>query len=252
MKNIVTPFIFFVVFLVFCVFLRASVGNEFVFTQLKHDGIWDPYPGISSRIMGMVKKMTNIPFSVDRKVVTLSDPDLFESSFLVVSGSGALAFNPEEKKNLKLFIDRGGLVFFDDTLAEPKGAFSRSVRSILKDLYPDRSFVSLSSDHPLFRSFFLLKNGAGRKMSQKYLEGIEVESGLGGESRTAVVYSGNDLLGSWMRDNLGQYTYECVPGGEFQRWESLKLTINLIYFSLTGTYKRDAIHQPFIERKLGT
>ena len=42
------------------------------------------------------------------------------------------------------------------------------------------------------------------------------------------------------------------PGGEAQRWESIKLTLNVIYFSLTGTYKKDAIHQPFIEMKLGS
>jgi len=53
-----------------------------------------------------------------------------------------------------------------------------------------------------------------------------------------------------MKDHLGKYVYSCEPGGEAQRWETFKLTINLIYFSITGTYKKDAIHQPFIEKKL--
>jgi hypothetical protein len=58
-------------------------------------------------------------------------------------------------------------------------------------------------------------------------------------------------MGAWIKDNLGQYVYSCEPGGEAQRWESFKLALNVVYFSLTGTYKKDAIHQPFIEKKLG-
>jgi hypothetical protein len=35
-----------------------------------------------------------------------------------------------------------------------------------------------------------------------------------------------------------------------QRAEAFKWTVNLVVYSLTGTYKTDAIHQPFLEQKL--
>ncbi|MCB4755646.1 MAG: DUF4159 domain-containing protein [Elusimicrobia bacterium] len=231
--------------------LQAGTGNNFIYTQLKYDGAWDPYPQINQKIDEMVRSMTNIPIGPDRKVVTLTDPALFEIPFLLVKGNSEFRVSPPEKRRLKQFIDQGGFVFFDDTLAEPKGPFARSIRALMAELYPDRSFQQLPMDHALFRSFFLLRNVAGRRISEKYFEGLDVGGRAGGEGRTAVVYSPNDLLGAWMKDQLGQYVYSCEPGGETQRWEAFKLTINVIYFSLTGTYKRDAVHQPFIERKLG-
>jgi hypothetical protein len=137
-------------------------------------------------------------------------------------------------------------------LAESRGLFSGSVRTLIGELYPDKSFRKLSIDHALFRSFFLLRNVAGRRISEKALEGLDVGGTGGGEGRTAVVLCSNDLMGAWAKDTLGQYLFTCEPGGEAQRWEAMKLTLNVIYFSLTGTYKKDAVHQPFIEQKLGT
>jgi hypothetical protein len=200
----------------------------------------------------MIRSMTNIPMVPERKIVRLSDPGLFESPFLLVKGSAALRLSKDDKSHLKQFIDRGGFVFFDDTLGDPRGEFSKSVRATLGELYPDRSLQKLSADHAVFRSFFLMRNAAGRRMADKQLEGLDIGGGAGGEGRTAVIYSANDMEGAWVRDNFGKYAYPCEPGGEPQRWETFKLTLNIIYFALTGTYKKDAIHQPFIERKLGT
>jgi len=226
-------------------------GNKFVYTQLKHDGAWDPYPLVHQNVLDMVKRMTNIPFQEERSIVTLSDPELFKSPFIIMKGNSRVKFSPKEKENLKTYINRGGFLFIDDTLAEPEGEFSQSIRLLLKELFPNHSFQLLSKDHALYRAFFLLRNVAGRRISKKYLEGLDVGGQGGGEGRTAIVYCPNDLLGAWMKDRLGKYAFSCEPGGEKQRWESFKLTLNVIYFSLTGTYKRDAVHQPFIERKLG-
>ena len=38
--------------------------------------------------------------------------------------------------------------------------------------------------------------------------------------------------------------------GENQRLQAMKLTVNIIMYALTGTYKLDAIHSPFIKEKL--
>lgn len=233
-------------------FLPAGSGNRFVYGQLRHDGAWDPYPSVHERVFETVRGMTNIPVDPARRVLALKDDALYETPFLLVKGSAALRFTADEKVRLKRYIDRGGFVFFDDTLADARGPFAVSIRSLMAELYPDRPFQKLAMDHALFRSFFLLRSVGGRRIVERQLEGLEIGGAQGGQGRTAAVYCPNDLLGAWMQDNLGQYSYACEPGGEAQRWESFKLTVNLIYFSLTGTYKKDAIHQPFIELKLGS
>ena len=75
-------------------------------------------------------------------------------------------------------------------------------------------------------------------------------AGVDWAGKTVVLYSQNDLLGAWAKDPLGKYLYECVPGGEVQRMEARKLTLNIIMYSLTGSYKADAVHQPFILQKM--
>lgn len=230
--------------------VMAGDGNRFVWAQLQYDGDWNPYPGVAAIVQDMVRTMTNIPLSASTRFLKLSDPKIFEFPILLVKGNARLQFSSEEKANLKSYIERGGFVFFDDTLADRQSAFAQSIRSILEEIFPSWSLRPLQADHAVYRSFFLLRKGAGRRMEGRFLEGLDLEGNSGGERRTAVIYCPFDLLGAWVKDPMGKYAFACEPGGEAQRWEAFKLTINVIYFSLTGTYKKDAVHQPFIERKL--
>jgi hypothetical protein len=198
----------------------------------------------------MVKSYTNIPFYGERKIISLNDAALLENPFLVVKGNSSFNFSSTEKIRFKTFVDRGGLVFFDDTLADPNSAFKKSIDALMAELYPEKRMVPLPIDHAVYRSFFLLRSASGRKVKEKQLMGLTLGGVGGGEGRTAVLYSPNDVLGAWAKDPMGNYSFTCEPGGEAQRWDAFKITINIIYFSLTGTYKKDAIHQPFLERKL--
>jgi len=119
-----------------------------------------------------------------------------------------------------------------------------SFRKELTIIFPEKKLFKLPNDHPVYRSFYLLRGVGGRRLTNNYLEGIEIAG------RTALIYSQNDLVGAWAKDRLGNYLWECSPGGENQRFEAQKLTQNIIMYSVTGTYKSDSIHQPFIEQKL--
>jgi hypothetical protein len=79
---------------------------------------------------------------------------------------------------------------------------------------------------------------------------FDLPEGLELDGRMALVYSQNDLIGAWAKDLFGNYVHDCPPGGEPQRWNAQKLTVNLIIYSVTGNYKTDMIHHPFIEEKM--
>ncbi len=132
----------------------------------------------------------------------------------------------------------------DDTSGGLSYGFERSIKRELEVLFPGQKLKKVPVAHALFRSFYLLRQVGGRRISHPYLEALEIGEGIG------VIYSSNDLLGVWSRDSLGNWLKECIPGGEPQRLEGMKLMLNLVIFSMTGTYKSDKIHQPFIERKL--
>ncbi|OGS24483.1 MAG: hypothetical protein A2297_00740 [Elusimicrobia bacterium RIFOXYB2_FULL_48_7] len=223
----------------------ASQVNRLVFTQLQYDGAWDPYPGEYPDILNFLALTTSIEPAAERRVVKISDDLLFSSPLILMLNNGRFSgFSQSEREILRRFLSGGGILFIEDSTGGKFTDFDRKIRKELELILPDKRLAKLSKEHAVLRSFYLLRGVAGRYITNNYLEGIEISG------RTAVIYSQNDIFGAWVRDRFGNYFLECVPGGENQRFEAQKLTINLFVFSAAGTYKNDFIHKKFIEEKL--
>ena len=205
--------------------------------------------GVADSIRGEVLKALAAATSVDpdmaRKKVRLSDPALFEEPFLVLSCSKApVALNYDEARNLHLYLAAGGTLFANDASGLRKSPFSLWLTRALEFSLPDAALKPAAREHPLFKSFFMSVAPGGRFDLEREPSAAE----YGG--RYAVIFSRNDLLGVWPRDALGRYLYEPSPGGARQRREGEKLTLNIIIYALTGSYKQDAVHQPYIMQRL--
>jgi len=228
--------------------LPAEQRDRFVFSQFRYKGgDWDPYPTAYKEILHYLTTTTSVKAQRARRELSLNAPELFFSPFLYMSGQEEFAsFTRQEIENLKRYLFCGGLLFIDDASGGKNLDFDRAVRREMEKLFPDSRLKRLPPDHAVFRSFYLSPSVVGRRVGNPYLESIDIDG------QTVVIYSQNDLGGAWVRDRLGNWLYECVPGGELQRLEAMKLFLNIIIYSLTGTYKRDAIHQPYIQQKLKT
>jgi hypothetical protein len=227
--------------------IGAESGNRFVFAQLKvpgDPGRWDPYPLASRDILAFLQQTTSVKVQEERRVLSLSDPALFQSPFLLYSGFGSFSWNPEEREILKRYLSGGGFLLVEDRAGEKNGSFDHAFRREIKKVFPDKDLSVIPMDHAVFRSYYLLRTVGGRKLTRNALEGLELDG------RMALVYSQNDLIGAWAKDLFGNYVHDCPPGGEAQRWNAQKLTLNLIVYSVTGNYKTDMIHHPFIEEKM--
>jgi hypothetical protein len=224
---------------------RAQFADHFLWTQLKYDGTWDPYPTAPGEVLRFMTQSTSIAPIPERRVVELLDASLFESPFVVLAGrSSASDLSDEAIRRLRSYLTSGGFLWIEDTSGQRSSPFDRWVRRQLRAAVPEAELKPISTEHALFRTFFLLNSVAGRTSLAPNLEG------LSWGSRTVVVYSRNDLLGAWVKDALGAPLFPCVPGGEPQRMNAKKVTGNIIMYALTGTYKLDAVHQPFILQKL--
>jgi hypothetical protein len=219
-------------------------GNRFVFAQLKHGSQWDPYPSVWPDLSAYLVQTTSLTPWAERRVVGLDDPALYESPFVLLTGRGEVRFSDEQGESLRRFIAGGGFLLIDNAEADRAGPFARTVPPAVQKLFPGAAWEPLSRDFVAYRSFFLLRGTAGRRIADIDLRGLRVQG------RVAAIYCANDLQGAVARDQLGNYLYACEPGGDAQRVESLRLLVNLVMYSLTGTYKTDAIHQPFLEQKL--
>jgi len=223
----------------------AEYGNAFVFAQVRYRGNWDPYPYVWKDILNFLLTTTSIEVYPERVVVDLSDDKIFSLPFLIMLGRNDFSgFSRQEKENLRRFIDRGGMLFIDDSSGWSGADFSRIVQQELNQIFPEAPLRPIPPDYPIFRSYYLLRAMGGRLLVKNYLLGSTIAG------RPAIIYSYNDLLGAWARDRLGNYLWECQPGGETQRFAAQQLTLNIIMYALCGTYKADAVHQPYIQEKL--
>ncbi|UPT72609.1 MAG: DUF4159 domain-containing protein [Elusimicrobiota bacterium] len=225
--------------------LYAQQGDRFVWTQLQLGESWDPYPDAPAAVAGWLGEVTSVRAGAERRVITLGDAALFSSPFLYLGGSsGPPELRDDELRRLRQFVSGGGFLWIEDNGGGPPGSFDRWVRRELPRVLPDAELKPLPADHVLYRTFFLLKGPAGRVRVHGAVEGVE----WGG--RVAVLYTRDDALGAWARDALGRPLRACVPGGEAQRELARRLTLNVVMYSLTGSYKADAVHQSAILDKL--
>ena len=224
---------------------RGQEGDRFVWAQVRYDGAWDPYPGVHSEVLQFVNTVTSILTVPERRALSLKDPALFATPFLVLSGRETPPpLDEEELRRLRDYLVSGGFLWIEDASGQRSSAFDAWVRRTLRLIFPESDLTPVPAGHVLHRTFFLLRGVGGRLMVSGSVEGID----WGG--RLAVVYSRNDVLGAWAKDALGKPLYECAPGGEAQRLAARKLTLNIIMYALTGSYKSDAVHQPFLLEKM--
>ncbi len=226
--------------------LEAAESTPFVFAQVRYrGGDWDPRPRAATPLMEELMRRTSVHAALERRVVRLTDPELFSFPFLYMAGKYDFEpFSQDETLTLRRFLSFGGFLLADNTLGQLGYGFDRRFRAEMQRLFPGREMRKIPLTHALLRSYYLLRRIGGRVATSPYLEGIQLAE------TTPVVYCHNDLAGAWERDGLGRWSHPCVPNGEAQRRDAFHLGVNLILYSMTGNYKQDLIHVPFIRRRL--
>lgn len=194
-------------------------------------------PNAWKRLLYEVKGTTSVDCEARSILLKPEDPALFEHPFSVLIGTGGFTMPSDEGlEQIERYLSYGGFLVIDDTTASEQGPFDASVRALVERLYPTRPLGPLPSDHSVFRSFFLLKEPLGRVDLFPYLEGVT------SDNQTPLVYMRNDLSGALDRGDDGRSVNPCVPDGESQRREAIKLGINFVLYALTSNYKKDQAH----------
>jgi hypothetical protein len=219
---------------------------QFFFTQIKYQGgEWDPNPQFVEAIYEELELRTSIRANRERRILTLSDPELFFCPLLYMAGKYEFEpLTPKERETLRRFLTYGGFLLAEDTLGMKGFGFDKAFRREMNQILPNHELKRLPPDHSVYRSFYLIETLGGRQRVNPFLEGIIVDQW------TPVIYCQNDLSGAWARDRFGKWIHPCVPGGELQRASAFKAGINIIVYSLASDYKKDLVHHPFIKRRL--
>jgi hypothetical protein len=198
-----------------------------------------------AEILKALAASTSVDPDMAPKKVRLSDPALFAEPLVVLSCSRAPgAIDYDETRNLRLYLSAGGTLFANDSSGLRKSSFAAWLTRTVELALPEAKLKPAAREHPIFKSFFMSLAPGGRFDLEREPYAAEYAG------RYAVIFSRNDLPGVWTKDALGRHLYEPSPGGDRQRREGEKLTLNILVYALTGSYKQDAVHQPFIMQRL--
>lgn len=165
------------------------------------------------------------------------------------------ALDEAEAKKVNAYLAAGGTILFD--LREPTGDVSvpgyqtsgtEALRALLAGVEVP-SLMPLPPEHVLTKAFYLMQDFPGR-----YEGGAlwvdAAESGQHDGVATVIIGS-NDWAAAWAVGEEGRALYALVPGGERQREMAYRFGVNLVMYALTGNYKADQVHVPFILERLG-
>jgi hypothetical protein len=160
--------------------------------------------------------------------VDLSSDDVFDHPFVFMTGHLPVRFSDGEARNLRAYVERGGLVFIDDHSHDIDGAFHRTVVAELERVFGSGALRELPNDHELYRTFFVFEdgppatphemNGWGDGLIHEHLHAIEVGGRIG------VLYSNKDYASEW------NYHY---PNKRFLGLDNTRFAVNIVLYALT-------------------
>lgn len=220
-------------------------GNSFHWATVDLGPECSGYPDPYAEIHKFIGAVSSVQAEPAPKLVSLADARALEYPFLFLACRAAPRDLTEaELRRLRAHLASGGTLWVENTSGQASSPFDRWLRRNLRNALPESELKILPREHAVYRSFFLIRSPQGRRRVADYMEGLEWGA------RTVVFYSKNDLPGVWPVDAFGSSLYACVPGGEPQRLAGKMLTFNILMYALTGTYKQDAVHQPFLLERL--
>lgn len=201
--------------------------SDFTFCTVQYDsGDWDSAPLVPANIIDSVARYTAIRVAPTGVSVPLGSPDLFKYPLAYLTGHLPVRFTDLERRTLREYCRRGGMLFVDDHNHDVDGVFHKScTEEIARAVAP---LADLPNDHALYRAFFTFEdgppatshelNGWGDNLVHKHLQAVM----LGG--RIAVLYSSKDYSSEWgfHPDNKKFYSIDNTRFG-----------VNIVVYALT-------------------
>ena len=213
------------------------------FARLALPDLPNPRPTALRRLAWEIERRTSLVTVPEPIELRATDPELFRHPFLLISGDrGFAAPTDAEVNRLRRFLTYGGFLLIDSAEGRASGRFDESVRKLLARALPGDLPSPVAADHVVWKSFYVLRQVAGRILAAPYIEAVERDR------RLAVVYTQNDLCGALARDGFGRWEHEVVPGGESQRELAFRFAVNVVMYAFCLDYKTEQAHIDFILR----
>jgi uncharacterized protein DUF4159 len=216
---------------------NRAYNGQFVFTRIRYGtlGGWGgrggprwshDYPRADRHLPKILDEITTVDADlVGSNVYDLDDPEMFRFPLIYISEPGFWTMSDAEALGLREYLLKGGFAIFDDFEREREWEnFEAQMRRVLPDHHP----VEIGRDHPIFHSFFDIKNidipHPLVPVHPKYYGMFEDNTPAG--RMMAIVNFNNDLAEYWEWSGTGLFPVDTSN-------EAYKFGINYVVYAMT-------------------
>jgi hypothetical protein len=222
--------------------------DVFTFVRIKRDsggysgGPWDTdTPDSDLNLAFRLQQVTAIKVNPDGLFLRLTDKELFNYPFIYMVEPGSLSLSDEEVAILRKYLLNGGFLWLDDFWGTAEW---NNVEQVFKQVFPNRSFVELPLDHPLYHCVLPItekamcpnvENGSQQQYNPNYP--ISEKGGtvthhraiFDDKGRIMVFATHNTDNGDgWEHEGNNHYYFE-----HFAEKIAYPLAINVIFYAMT-------------------
>ena len=201
--------------------------TQFVFATAKYaSGDWESAPSLPESVIDAVVRYTTIDIAPTGVYVDLSSHEIFNFPFVWMTGHLPVRFTDSERRNVKQYVERGGLLMIDDHNHDITGTFHKTANEEIERIFG--KMTRLPKNHELYHCFFTFDdgppnthhelNGYGDDLLHRYLDAVLVNGRIG------LIYSSKDYSSEW---NFHAETKK------FMQLDPTKFGVNLIVYALT-------------------
>ncbi len=132
----------------------------------------------SEEFLSTVASETSINTSRKFKPVKLAEKEIFHFPFAVITGEGTFTLTDDERKNLKLYLEKGGFLLASAGCSSKE--WGDSFTHEIETIFPDRKLAEVPMDHPIFRTVFEVQrldmsHGGVRELTNYATESSQID-----------------------------------------------------------------------------
>jgi hypothetical protein len=203
--------------------------------SLRHPGGCSAAPRALASLLEAAASALKIRFNAEPIELAITDQALFDHHLVFMHGRNAFRLTDEERKQLKTYVERGGMVFANSICASK--AFSESFRREMQAILPQAPLAPIPKNDPLLTTAYggfdlasVKRRDPQERARNQPLKALEREGppeleGVKIGNRYGVVFSPLDLSCALEK----QDTMECRG---YVRVDAARIGLNVVLYSL--------------------
>ena len=126
----------------------STLAGKVAVAQVVYDGEWKTRHKGITLLLHQFNQRTDVPVRFNLAELRLSDPAIFNAPLLYMTGHEDFKLSAAEVKNLREYLDKGGLLFAEACCG--RRAFDQAFRREMAKVYPDQRLAPVDSGNLLF------------------------------------------------------------------------------------------------------